>query len=81
MLRKIEDKYQTYCTMDKIHTMATCHDLNIEDSESTCIDSGNESTHGSDATVTLGGPETEGHPNDPVYNNQEKIDSTHNGDR
>ena len=28
-----------------------------------------------DATVALGGPEAEGHPKDPVYNNQDKLTS------
>ena len=46
-------------------------DLNAEDQEPTDID--NKSTHGSDATVALGGPEAEGHPNDPVYSNQDKL--------
>ena len=68
------NKYQTYCTMHKTHTMATHHkgagcplnrgiNLNTEDTEQTDID--NESTHGSDTTVALGGPEAEHHPNDP----------------
>ena len=62
--------------------MATCHggagcpldrgiNLNAEDPESTDID--NESTHSSDATVALGGPEAEGHPEDPVYSNHNKL--------
>ena len=33
----------------------------------------NESTHSSDATVALGGPEAEGHPKDPVYSNHNKL--------
>ena len=33
----------------------------------------NESTHSSDATVALGGPEAEGHPKDPAYNNHDKL--------
>ena len=45
--------------------------LNAEDPEPTDID--NESTHGLDATVALGGPETEVHPNDPIYSNQDKM--------
>ena len=48
-------------------------DLNIEDSETTGIDNDNESIHGSDTTVALGGPEAEGHPNDPIYSNQAKL--------
>ena len=64
--------------MDTCHGGAGCPldrdiDLNIEDSETTGIDNDNESTHGSDATVDLGGPEAEGHPNDPIYSNQAKL--------
>ena len=46
-------------------------DLHEEDPEPTDID--NESTHNSNATVDLGGPEAEGHPEDPVYNNHDKL--------
>ena len=64
--------------------MATCHggtrhplhrgiDLNAEDPEPTDID--NESTHSSDATAVLGGPEAEGHPEEPVYSNHDKLTS------
>ena len=45
--------------------------LNVEDPEPTGID--NESTHSSDATVALGGPEAEGHPKDTVYSNHDKL--------
>ena len=62
--------------------MSTCHEgtvwpldrvinLHAEDPEPTDID--NESTHRSDATVALEGPEAEGHPKDPVYNNHNKL--------
>ena len=62
--------------------MATCHEgvgcpldrgmgIHTEDPEHTDID--NESTHSSDATVGLGGPEAEAHPKDPVYNNHDKL--------
>ena len=82
LLWKIGDKYQAYCTTYKTHTMATQHrsrgcpldtsiDINVEDPEHTDID--NESTHSSDATVSLGGPEVEGHPKDPVYRNHDKL--------
>ena len=65
-----------------MHTMATCHggaghpldrglDILAEDPEYTDID--NESTHSSDATVTLGRPEAVGHPKDTVYSNQDKL--------
>ena len=47
--------------------------LNAEDSKTTDIDDDNESIHGLDATVALEGPEAEGHPNDPIYNNQDKL--------
>ena len=64
-----------------MHTVATHHggagcpldggmDIHAEDPECTDID--NESTHSPDATVALGGPETEGHPKDSVYNNHDK---------
>ena len=33
----------------------------------------NESTHSLDATVALGDPEVVGHPEDPVYNNQDRL--------
>ena len=45
--------------------------LCVEDPEHTDID--NESTHSSNATVALGGLEAEGHPEDPVYNNHDKL--------
>ena len=82
VLRKIRDKYQAYCTSYKMHAMATHHrgagctldrgiDLNAEEPEPTDID--NESTHTSDATVALGGPEAAGHCEDPVYSNHNKL--------
>ena len=65
-----------------MHTMATCHrgagcpfdrgiNLHTEDPEHADID--NESTYRSDATVALGGPEGEDHPEDPVYNSHSTI--------
>ena len=45
--------------------------IHAEDSEPTDID--NESTHSSDATVALGGPETEGHPNELIPSNEAKL--------
>ena len=82
MLGKIKDRYQAYCTTYKMHTMATCHggagqpldrgiNFPTEDPEPTDID--NESTPSSDATIALGGPEAEGHPKYPVYNNHNKL--------
>ena len=82
MLRKIGERYQAYCTTYKMHTMATCHSsagchldrgINIHAEDSEPVDIDNESTHSSNATVTLGGPETEGHPKDPVFNNHDKL--------
>ena len=81
MLGKIRDRYQAYCTTHKTFAMATCHggagcpldrgmDILAEDPEHTDINNG--STHSSDATVALGGPEAEGHPKHLVYNNQDK---------
>ena len=45
--------------------------LHTEDPEPTDMD--NESTHSSDATVALGGPEAEGHPKDSVYSSHDKL--------
>ena len=45
--------------------------LHAEDTEPTDID--NESTHSSDVTVASGGPEAEGNPDDPVYNNCNRL--------
>ena len=82
VLRKIGDKYQAYYTTYKAHAMATCHggaacpldrDIDLHIEEAMGIDNDDVSTHGSDATVALGGPEAEGHPNDPIYNNQDKL--------
>ena len=33
----------------------------------------NDSTHSSDVTVAVGGPDTVGHPEDPVYDNQDRL--------
>ena len=75
MLRMIGDQYQAYCTTYKTHAMATSHggtgypldrDINLHVEEATGIDNDNENTHGSDLTVALGGPQAEGHPNDPI---------------
>ena len=82
VLGKIRDRYQAYCTTYKMHAMATHHggtgdpldrglDILTEDPEHADID--NESTHSSDATVVLGGPEAVGHPEDQVYGNQDKL--------
>ena len=82
MLRKIIDRYKAYCTSYKTHAIVTHHgdagclldrgiNLHVEDTEPADID--NESTHRSDTTVALGGPETEGHLIDPVYNNHDKL--------
>ena len=65
-----------------MHTMATHHGgaghtldrgINIHAEDPGPADIDNESTHSSDATVALGGPEAEGHPKDPVYNNHDKL--------
>ena len=65
-----------------MHTMATHYggtgctldrgmDILTKDPEHTDIH--NESTHSSDSTVALGGPEAVGHPKDLVYDNQDKL--------
>ena len=82
VLRKIGDQYQACCTTYKTHTMATHHggtghplngslDILAEDPE--YADINNESTHSSEATVALGGPESVGHPEDPAYDNQDRL--------
>ena len=64
--------------------MAICHggagcpinrdiDLHIEDAETTGLDNNNESTSVLDTTITLGGPEAEGNPNELIPNNQAKL--------
>ena len=82
VLGKIWDQYQAYCTTYKTHAMATHHGgtghpldsslyMLTEDADHADIDS--ESTHSSDATVALGDPEGVGHPEHPVYNNQDRL--------
>ena len=84
MLGKIGNRYQTYCSVYKTYAMATCHggggcpidrdiDLLVEDAESTGIDNGNEIISDSDTTITLGGPEAEGHPDNLIHSNQAKL--------
>ena len=46
-------------------------DILTEDIEHADID--NDTTHSSDATVALVGPEAVRHPDDPVYNDQNRI--------
>ena len=46
-------------------------DILTEDPEHADID--NESPHSLDATVVLGRPEAVGHPEDPVYGNQDRL--------
>ena len=55
------------------HPLGRDIDLHIEDSETTGLDNDNETTSGLDATVALGGPEAEGHPNDLIHSNQAKL--------
>ena len=84
MLGKIGDKYQSYWTVYKTHAMATHHrgagcpvdrdmDHHIEDAETTGLENNNENTSASDATIALGGPEAEGHPDDLIHSNQAKL--------
>ena len=46
-------------------------DIIIEGTEHANIN--NDNTHSSDTTVALGGPEVVGHPEDPAYNNQDRL--------
>ena len=82
VLGKIGDWYQAYCTTYKMHAMATCHrgaghpldkDLDILTGDSEHTDINNDSTHSLDATVALGGPDAEGHPEDLVYDNHDRL--------
>ena len=45
-------------------------DILAEDTEHADIDN---STHSSDATVVLGDPEAVGHPEDPTYDNEDRL--------
>ena len=78
----MRDKYQADCTTYKTHTMDTHHggaghplerDINLNTVDPEPADINNESTHSLDTTVALGGPEVEGHPEDPVYSNHDKL--------
>ena len=86
VLGKIGDRYQAYCTMYKMHTMATHHggtghpidrdtDLHIDDSEdkNTESDNDNESTSGSDTTAAFGESEADAHLNELIPSNQAKL--------
>ena len=46
-------------------------DILTEDPEHADID--NDRTHSSDVTVALGGPKAVGHPDDLVYNDQDRL--------
>ena len=82
VLGKFGDQCQAYCTTYKMHAMATHHggagcpldrglDILTDDPEHADID--NDSTHSLDATVALGGPEAVGHPEDSVYDDQDRL--------
>ena len=86
MLRKIGDRYQAYCTMYKMQTMATHHTgtgcpidrdiyIHIEDTEgvNTGLDNNNECTSSLDTTVAFGGSNTDGHPDELIPSNQAKL--------
>ena len=70
--------------MYKTHAMATHYggtghlidrdiNLHVDDAETAGLENDNESTGGSDATITLGVPEAEGHPDDLINSNQPKL--------
>ena len=54
-----------------MHSLNRGLDIFTEDTEHADIN--NDSTHSSDATVALGGPEAVGHPEDPAYKNQDRF--------
>ena len=53
------------------HSLDRGMDILTDDPEHADIN--NESTHSLDATVALGGPEAEEHPEGHVYSNQDKL--------
>ena len=84
VLGKIRNRYQTYCTVYKMHTKATHHggtgcsidrDANLcaEETEATGIDNDNESISDSDTAVALGGLEAEDNPDELLPSNQAKL--------
>ena len=86
MLGKLRNRYQTYCITYKKHTITTHHrgagcpvdskiDLHTDDVEgiNTGLANDNESTSGSDTTVTLGGPDAEDHPDELTASNQARL--------
>ena len=80
---KIWNRYQTHCTVYKTHAMPIHHgdtrhpvarnDPHIEDQEITGLDSDNDRISGLDATVALGGLETEDKTNELLPSNQAKL--------
>ena len=86
MLRKIRDRYQAYCIAYKTHTVATHHggagfpvdrDINLHKEEVEGVNKGpdnnNESTSGSDTTISFARSEADGHPNKLIPSNQAKL--------
>ena len=83
MLDKTGNSYQAYSIVYKMLAMVTHHrgtghpvardDLHVEDPEATGMDYDNESISGLVATVTLGGLEAEGNPNELLPSNQAKL--------
>ena len=83
ILGKIGNRYQTYYTAYKTHTMVTHHrdtghpvardDPHIEYPETTGMDNDNDSISGLDATVALGGLEAEDNTSEHLPNNQAQL--------
>ena len=87
MLRKISDRYQSYCATYKTHPMTTCHrgrgcrsedmdlDSYIEDARGidTGLDNENESTSSLDTTIAFRGLEVDGHINSLLPSNHAKL--------
>ena len=82
VIGKIRDWYQAYSTTCKTYAMATCHggagcplnrglDVFTEDPKNTDID--NDSTHSLDVTVALGDSDAVGHPDNQVYNKEDRL--------
>ena len=87
MLRRLRDKYQTYCATYKTHAMTMCHGgtghtgkdgnltSHVEDTRGIDIgpDNDNESTNSSDTILAFGGSEADGHLSDLLPRNQENL--------
>ena len=87
LLRKLGDKFQSYSTTHKIHTMTTCHggtahtgkdwelDSHVENTGGIDIGLGNDNERANswDTTIALGGLEADGHLCKLLHNSQANL--------